>query len=712
MTEILNEVFDENAVPLPITNLYPKTKIPQIFAIDHSKVAFRFCSYTGGGDSNRNIKPGDKMMHAVILGVTDKGLGQLKNLGEDPIGVINTVFSAAYQLMKQYKIDACMLRVKKNKTAGRGKQIQYIMDRLVRQKTGGRYVILKELYDFDKKYSYVFVYRKSAKLEDIPGVPEISTELFTKVESKVGDVYVDKNTGKNVTKTEAVAATLASENDARTDQAVAARAKISRRQLINAQYGRFINNVESTFAPEEKLQWDRIISNPNSNISANADTTSSELNTKINVRANNLKSSIANDIVNYKSITNYKSEATSKVNAADYAASVDNSIKNMRSLENPQWKEYMPPDSPMQSEVSSMIKEISQVIDSSDNLCDISVLRNIVEIATRNTKVPTIEAVGERRRYENSITNIVSGYVNMLDYVLTPVFENYSKQQAALSKEESDAVRRYCGAGFSDINDYLLGIEVAPNKIRESVIPNLDSAFDKGFRLNPGTVLYRGQRGKYEEFASNIESKIFYFQNFVSTSIKPIIFGGYSNSAGSISTEAPVADLDQDDSVDAVNKSVIGIHPFKKLSNGEGEVNEEIKIGMVIHGADKIKVIVPGDLSAFPDECEVILPRGLAMKINKVWGTAFGQLYSASNSKSYMIEMTIINPEDLNESTIYDGDALLESGEVKESKSFSTFFTESYKSPDKAMNREQYVATMGLLADCVNIDGFPEKFVQ
>ncbi|ASZ76109.1 RNA polymerase-ADP-ribosyltransferase [Salmonella phage SG1] len=76
---------------------------------------FRFCTYTSGGDTNKNVKPGDKMMHIVMIGVNEKlSLVKLKNLGGNPIGVINAVFDTALQTMKQYKIDACLLRVLKS----------------------------------------------------------------------------------------------------------------------------------------------------------------------------------------------------------------------------------------------------------------------------------------------------------------------------------------------------------------------------------------------------------------------------------------------------------------------------------------------------------------------------------------------------------------------------------------------------------------------
>lgn len=55
------------------------------------------------------------MMHIVMIGVNEKlSLVKLKNLGGNPIGVINAVFDTALQTMKQYKIDAYLLRVLKS----------------------------------------------------------------------------------------------------------------------------------------------------------------------------------------------------------------------------------------------------------------------------------------------------------------------------------------------------------------------------------------------------------------------------------------------------------------------------------------------------------------------------------------------------------------------------------------------------------------------
>ena len=66
--ELITELFDEDTT-LPITNLNPKKKIPQIFSVHVDDAieqpGFRLCTYTSGGDTNRDLKMGDKMMHIV-----------------------------------------------------------------------------------------------------------------------------------------------------------------------------------------------------------------------------------------------------------------------------------------------------------------------------------------------------------------------------------------------------------------------------------------------------------------------------------------------------------------------------------------------------------------------------------------------------------------------------------------------------------------------
>ncbi|MGG7387644.1 ADP-ribosyltransferase, partial [Escherichia coli] len=71
---------------------------------------------------------------------------------------------------------------------------------------------------------------------------------------------------------------------------------------------------------------------------------------------------------------------------------------------------------------------------------------------------------------------------------------------------------------------------------------------------------------------------------------------------------------------------------------------------MVIKGAERIKVIVPGHLSGFPSEAEVILPRGILLKINKV--STYMMKETAYNK--YLIEGTIVPPSEQLEESVYD----------------------------------------------------------
>ncbi|WWS24974.1 hypothetical protein vBKpnAMK5_00292 [Klebsiella phage vB_Kpn_AM_K5] len=101
------------------------------------------------------------------------------------------------------------------------------------------------------KYAYSIMVRKGKKLEEIEGIPEISEELYTKVDSKVGEVYVSKETGENVTKAEALANSIGEKEDKKSELAVMSKMKVSRKDLIRAQYGKFVSYVDEDW-PENK----------------------------------------------------------------------------------------------------------------------------------------------------------------------------------------------------------------------------------------------------------------------------------------------------------------------------------------------------------------------------------------------------------------------------------------------------------------------------
>ncbi|MCO0615219.1 hypothetical protein M8756_18145 [Lutimaribacter sp. EGI FJ00015] len=701
MTEFqLNEVFDADSEMLPVTNLYPKTKIPQIFAIaaPEGSVALRMCSYTGGGDVNKNVKPGDKMMHAIVLGVSEKGtLVKLKNLGGNPLGVISTMFDLVSQTVKKYKMDAVMFRIAKSKMGGQARAVQMIINRLVMSRLGGRFVILKELYDYDKKYVYVLIHRKNVDLSTVPGIPEISTELYTKVDSDVGDVYVSVKSGTQVTKAEALAATIALENDKRTDQSVIARAKISRRQAISAQYSSQLSRALMTYSPkalEAYTNTQREVpvyaSGPETMSSLIQIQAKREIKEEVQYVAAVLRERGLGEVSSvHKSNDNWNS-------MLGLANKMTNSFVAMSGI-NPASEADIAKVLPI---VNSKLIEVADIIEKYDGVDSLSLYRKIAAVVVNGSSA-------DANHRESEIKTVIGELNSYLNKVYSRAFKMRDGTPSR-TMEEQKAVSAYCGSSFGEINDFLIGIEDdASPTIYEKYIPALDGLFKSGpNKLAKGTILYRGNKLDYSNVTKSIESKLFYFPNFVSTSLHPIIFGGFANAFASLDTTATSADLETATAQDLydVNRSALGVRIAEEPPE---EAPAKIGIAFVIHGADKINVLIPGRDSAFGDEAEVILPRGTTLRLNKVWGGNNKASVNGTWSRTMMIEATVVPPEQIDENAeLYDGEALFE-GEVvkiKEGNVFMDFLNETYIDISKSEKRTSYNEAMELLAEIVDIN--------
>ena len=680
--ELITELFDEDTT-LPITNLNPKKKIPQIFSVHVDDAieqpGFRLCTYTSGGDTNRDLKMGDKMMHIVPFTLTAKGsIAKLKGLGPSPINYINSVFTVAMQTMRQYKIDACMLRILKSKTAGQARQIQVIADRLIRSRSGGRYVLLKELWDYDKKYAYILIHRKNVSLEDIPGVPEISTELFTKVESKVGDVYINKDTGAQVTKNEAIAASIAQENDKRSDQAVIVKVKISRRAIAQSQSlesSRFetpmFQKFEASAAELNKPADAPLISDANeltviSTSGFALENALSSVTAGMAFREASIipedKESIINAEIKNKALERLRKESITSIKTLETIASiVDDTLEKYKGA----WLERN-------------INKHSHLNQDAAN--------ELVQNSWNAIKTKII-----RRE--------LRGYALTAGWSLHPIVEN--KDSSKYTPAQKRGIREYVGSGYVDINNALLGLYNPDERTSiltapeiEQAIDNLDSAFKNGERLPKGITLYRSQRMLPSIYEAMVKNRVFYFRNFVSTSLYPNIFGTW------------------------MTDSSVGVLPDeKRLSvsidkTDEGLVNSSdnlVGIGWVITGADKVNVVLPGGSLAPSNEMEVILPRGLMVKVNKITDASYNDGTVRTNNK--LIQAEVMTTEELTESVIYDGDHLMETGElvtmtgdIEDRVDFASFVSSNVK--------QKVESSLGIIASCIDIANMPYKFVQ
>lgn len=682
MMELITELFDEDTT-LPITNLNPKKKIPQIFSVHVDDAieqpGFRLCTYTSGGDTNRDLKMGDKMMHIVPFTLTAKGsIAKLKGLGPSPINYINSVFTVAMQTMRQYKIDACMLRILKSKTAGQARQIQVIADRLIRSRSGGRYVLLKELWDYDKKYAYILIHRKNVSLEDIPGVPEISTELFTKVESKVGDVYINKDTGAQVTKNEAIAASIAQENDKRSDQAVIVKVKISRRAIAQSQ------SLESSrFETPMFQKFEASAAELNKPADAPLISDSNEL-TVISTSGFALENALS-------SITAGMAFREASIIPEDKESIINAEIKN-KALEK------------LRKESITSIKTLETIASIVDDTLEkykgAWFERNINKHSHLNQDAANELVQNSWNAIKTKIIRReLRGYALTAGWSLHPIVEN--KDSSKYTPAQKRGIREYVGSGYVDMNNALLGLYNPDERTSiltapeiEQAIDNLDSAFKNGERLPKGITLYRSQRMLPSIYEAMVKNRVFYFRNFVSTSLYPNIFGTW------------------------MTDSSIGVLPDeKRLSvsidkTDEGLVNSSdnlVGIGWVITGADKVNVVLPGGSLAPSNEMEVILPRGLMVKVNKITDASYNDGTVRTNNK--LIQAEVMTTEELTESVIYDGDHLMETGElvtmtgdIEDRVDFASFVSSNVK--------QKVESSLGIIASCIDIANMPYKFVQ
>ena len=680
--ELITELFDEDTT-LPITNLNPKKKIPQIFSVHVDDAieqpGFRLCTYTSGGDTNRDLKMGDKMMHIVPFTLTAKGsIAKLKGLGPSPINYINSVFTVAMQTMRQYKIDACMLRILKSKTAGQARQIQVIADRLIRSRSGGRYVLLKELWDYDKKYAYILIHRKNVSLEDIPGVPEISTELFTKVESKVGDVYINKDTGAQVTKNEAIAASIAQENDKRSDQAVIVKVKISRRAIAQSQ------SLESSrFETPMFQKFEASAAELNKPADAPLISDSNEL-TVISTSGFALENALS-------SITAGMAFREASIIPEDKESIINAEIKN-KALEK------------LRKESITSIKTLETIASIVDDTLEkykgAWLERNINKHSHLNQDAANELVQNSWNAIKTKIIRReLRGYALTAGWSLHPIVEN--KDSSKYTPAQKRGIREYVGSGYVDMNNALLGLYNPDERTSiltapeiEQAIDNLDSAFKNGERLPKGITLYRSQRMLPSIYEAMVKNRVFYFRNFVSTSLYPNIFGTW------------------------MTDSSIGVLPDeKRLSvsidkTDEGLVNSSdnlVGIGWVITGADKVNVVLPGGSLAPSNEMEVILPRGLMVKVNKITDASYNDGTVRTNNK--LIQAEVMTTEELTESVIYDGDRLMETGElvtmtgdIEDRVDFASFVSSNVK--------QKVESSLGIIASCIDIANMPYKFVQ
>lgn len=693
MTEQLNEVFESEGT-LPTVNLNPKLKVPQIWKIGdaESQLVARMVSYSSEGDAIKQVKLGDKYAHVILMSLSAKGTpAELKGgLGPTPIDAINTIFSVVYDQVKALRMDAVMFRFPTKKMKGQGPIVQRIIQRLVAQKTGGRFKVVPAMYQFTGKHTYILVVRKQANIEDIKGMPEINSELYTKVDSDVGEVYVSKKEGVQVTKETAIAGSIAKVEGRRTDKTVITKTKISRRAIAASQSlesarfeGELYQKYENTAADYNKPATAPLIPDAQEMVTNN--NSPAAKNKVANIVAEGTAEELHYD---YKMFPlNKVAEVQEKIKEKIFGAIKNEPMTSVKALE-----KYASAINTVFEEYKSdwLAKHNKTRKGQPDDLWE--------ELTNAKWKAAKTKFI-KKRVY--SFAGVGGGI--MVDITLGHNADKYTPSQKR-------GIREYCGSGYGDINNLLLGrynpqnYDVMNEKDIESAVNNLDSAFKNGDKLPEGITVYRAQSMAAPIYEALVKNKVFYFRNFVSTSLTPIIFGRFG--VTHVGTGLLEPEIRNELSVDK-NEEGITINPNEIRAYKENPEYVKVQVGWAIDGASKVNVVFPGQLG-IATEAEIILPRGLMVKINKITDASNNDGTGTSNSK--LVQAEVMTTDELQESVVYDGDVLMETGElVVYQDDFDT--TESPVAFDSFVKSTRF-DVLPLLASCIDLNDIPEKFIQ
>lgn len=697
MSEQLDEVFDSEET-LPAINLNPKLKVPQIWAIGdiEDNLVARMVSYVSEGDAIKQVKMGDKYAHVILMSLSPKGTpAELKGgLGASPFASINSIFDVVYEQVKKLRMDAVLFRFPTKKMKGQGPAVQRIIQRVVMARGGGRFKVVPAMFQFTGKHTYILVVRKGADIEDIKGMPGINADLYTRVDSDVGDVYINKKDGVQVTKETAVAGSIADVEEKRRDLAVIKRTKISRRQIAKAQ------SLESNrFEDQSWAYYD----DSAGKFSAPA---TAPLNSKVKELELANSTLAKGHLVDW--VTRY---------LPDQVRAVANAKENENEIT----------DNNIKKDINESIVKLFRNTDPQSA----DALKGVAEIMNRNferykmkhkwnykEKYAHLPPEQAAEMIEKSwaamrlkfLQQSLKYYADVVSRNTSIVLQDYTPKQ--YTPAEKGAIKEYCGSGYRDINDMLLGrydpegYETLHEPDVKQAITRLDSAFEKGDRLPEGITLYRAQTMRLPIYEAMVKNKVFYFRNYVSTSVFPIIFGGWKGTVA--------AGMLPDGARDEYNVDRNGagtVIPDNEIRAAQIDpTSVRISMGWAIKGGHKINVVIPGDLSIQPQEQEIVLPRGTMVQVNKITDASYTDGMVRSNNK--FIEGEIMTSDQLDEATIvYDGDVMFESGELV------AWNQDEAEGQEVDVSFDSFVKStkldgLAVIAAAIDLADIPEKFIQ
>lgn len=298
------------------------------------------------------------------------------------------------------------------------------------------------------------------------------------------------------------------------------------------------------------------------------------------------------------------------------------------------------------------------------------------------------EITGNATEIENIVQAVFThGIVESISDKITGAYASF--RPTYIAKEDVAIIERYCGSGYSQINNQLIHGLVTP--AATEWIKKLDEAFERsGVRVNPELTVYRGSKLPSSEVFDITVGKLFHFRAFVSTSLNPrtgFSFGGN----------------DKHD----IARVLISTNRRDKIDDTE-PMQDPMIAAFMISGLDKIPVIIPGDYSPYERECEVVLPRGTTIRIEDMATANFNKFTKTLTNILFVCKGVAPSEVSINE-VVYDGDEFMNTGRLVEFSRFSDQQNELVEAKKKADKADSKVKAAMLFTAAVNSESFTKQ---
>lgn len=500
-----------------------------------------------------------------------------------------------------------------------------------------------------------------------------------------------KKEGAQVTKETAIAGSIAKVEERRTDKMVITKTKISRRAIAASQSLEADRNEGELFQKYEQTASE--FSAP-----ATAELIPQAAEVELSLSSETAKDKLATAI-DFK-IYNTMDDSFKFADEVSYGDKINSSLETfVKKIKN---------------EKTTSVKALAAFVEAANEIAE-SIKSDWFEDYRKDNFHLEKEILNEnservwKQRKSSFLSKIMYTYAIESTREILNITTSRDPKQYTLA--EKRAIREYASSAYIDINNVLLGrykpgfYEVLDESEVKRAIDGMDSAFKNGDRLPEGITVYRAQSLRAPIYEALVKNKVFYFRNYVSTSLAPIIFGGFKeNAAIGLASDDVRKELNIDNNDEGVTISASQVRTHMYAPD-----QIRVDVGWAISGAHKVNVIYPGQLSMHANEKEIILPRGLLVKIDKIVD-ASANTGSGAVSNNKFIQAEVMTSDELQESVVYDGDVLMETGEL-------VVYQDDFDTSESPVSFDSFVKStrfdvLPLLASCIDLYDIPEKFIQ